>query len=219
MLLQQKQATSEDSNMDGDINKLAELFKEFPGIGERQAKRFVYFLLHKNNSYVKMLGESVLAIKNSVHQCTSCFLFFQSNSESLCEVCRNTETDKSLLLVVEKDADYENIKKSKMYKGMYFILGSLVPIVTKDTPSFVRLNELLKVVKERCEEDNLHEVILAFSLNPQGEHTDTYLREQLNNLQKQYNFKISSFGRGLSTGSELEYTDSQTIKNALSNRN
>jgi recombinational DNA repair protein RecR len=30
--------------------------------------------------------------------------------------------------------------------------------------------------------------------------------------------KITSLGRGLSTGSELEYADSETIKNALESR-
>jgi recombinational DNA repair protein RecR len=38
------------------VEKLAELFKEFPGIGERQAKRFVYFLMFKNPSYTDNLS-------------------------------------------------------------------------------------------------------------------------------------------------------------------
>ena len=33
------------------IEKLTEVFKEFPGIGERQAKRFVYFLMSRNSAY------------------------------------------------------------------------------------------------------------------------------------------------------------------------
>ena len=45
-----------------------------------------------------------------------------------------------------------------------------------------------------------------------------YLRELLSPLQKKYNFNIVSLGRGLSTGTELEYSDSETIKNALKNR-
>jgi hypothetical protein len=48
------------------IDKLAEQFKEFPGIGERQSKRFVYFLLHKNPNYVKELGDNILMIKNLI---------------------------------------------------------------------------------------------------------------------------------------------------------
>ena len=204
--------------MNSPIEELAKYFKEFPGIGERQAKRFVYFLLHKNPVYVKELGDQILELKNEISQCPSCFLFFQSNGQKLCETCRDEKVDASSLLIVEKDADFESIKRSRTYFGQYFILGGLVPIVTKETPNFVRIKELLKTVEERAKRDGLKEIIIALSLNPQGEHTDMYLREILSPLQKKYNFKIVSLGRGLSTGTELEYSDSETIKNALQNR-
>jgi recombination protein RecR len=206
------------------IEKLANYFKEFPGIGERQAKRFVYFLLHKNPQYVKELGDEILILKNLIHQCPSCFLFFKGQKNELCDTCKDIKTDKSSLLIVEKDADFENIKKSKKYNGMYFILGGLAPIITKDTPNFLRLKELLKTIEDRCKDnkvDNqnrLQEIIIALSLSPQGEHTDMYLREKMDVLKNKYNLKIVSLGRGLSTGTELEYSDNETIKNALSNR-
>ncbi len=200
------------------IEELAQYFKEFPGIGERQAKRFVYFLLHKNPTYVKELGDKILALKNSIKQCPSCFIFFQGNDSKLCETCGNPKTDRTSLLIVEKDADFESIKRSKTYSGMYFILGGLIPIVTKETPNFVRTKELLRTVEDRAKKDGLKEVIIALSLNPQGEHTDMYLREILSTLQKNHNFNIVSLGRGLSTGTELEYSDNETIKNALRNR-
>ncbi len=200
------------------IEKLTEHFKEFPGIGERQAKRFVYFLLHKNPSYVKELGDKILDIKNTIHQCPSCFLFFQSKQDQLCDICSNSKTDKTSLLIVEKDADYENIRRSKNYNGLYFILGGLVPIVTKETPNYIRIKELTRKIEIEAKKNNLKEVVIALSLNPQGEHTDMYLREILSSPEKKYNFKIVSLGRGLSTGTELEYSDSETIKNALRNR-
>jgi recombination protein RecR len=82
----------------------------------------------------------------------------------------------------------------------------------------VRTNELIKTIEERCQKEGLKEIILALSLNPQGEYTDTHLRELIFPLEKKYNLKIVSLGRGLSTGTELEYSDSETIKNALRNR-
>ena len=186
--------------MEDPIEKLSQYFKEFPGIGERQAKRFVYFLLHKNPNYVKELGDSIMILKNLIHQCPSCFLFFKGDHDELCEVCKNPKTDKTSLLIIEKDADYENIKKSKNYSGMYFILGGLVPIVTKETPNFVRIKELISAISNKAINNNLKEIIIALSLNPQGEHTDMYLREKISPLQEKYKFKIVSLGRGLSTG-------------------
>lgn len=200
------------------IEKLAEIFKEFPGIGERQAKRFVYFLLHKNPNYVKELGDEILSLRNSINQCPSCFLFFQGPKGSTCETCSSTKTDKAVLMIVEKDADFESIKRSKNYSGAYFILGGLVPIVTKETPSFVRIKELISKVENLAKENTLKEIIIALSLNPQGEHTDMYLRETLSSVEKKYGLNIVPLGKGLSTGTELEYSDSETIKNALKNR-
>lgn len=206
--------------MDNQIEKLAKYFKEFPGIGERQAKRFVYFLLHKNKQYLTDLSKGIISIKENIKQCPSCFIFFEVNSDGqkLCKNCSNNKTDRSSILIVEKDADYESILKSKTYNGMYFILGGLVPIVTKETPSFIHLNELFKIIEERAQDKILKEIIIALSLNPQGEHTDMYLREMFSTLQKKFDLKIVSLGRGLSTGTELEYSDSETIKNAFKNR-
>ena len=90
-----------------------------------------------------------------------------------------------------------------------------MPVVEKDTKSRVRVEELKQKIKKV---DGLKEVILAFSLNPQGEHTDQYVREQLKEMTDKLNIKISSLGRGLSTGTELEYSDNDTLKNALKNR-
>jgi recombination protein RecR len=204
--------------MQDPIEKLAQYFKEFPGIGERQAKRFVYFLLHKNPTYVKELADEILFLKNIIHQCPSCYLFFQGDKDQLCNTCKDPKTDKTSLLIIEKDADFENIKRSKNYSGMYFILGGLAPIVTKETPSFLRLKELLSTIENRAKNNQLKEIIIALSLNPQGEHTDMYLREKISPLEDKYNLRIVSLGRGLSTGTELEYSDSETIKNALLNR-
>lgn len=200
------------------IEKLTEIFKEFPGIGERQARRFVYFLMFKNSSYSQNLSSLLLDLKKEVAQCTECFRFFllNSNASKKCEICSNPNIDTGLLMVVEKDSDLESVHKSRVYNGKYFILGGVVPVVEKNTNSRVRIEELKAKIKK--EKGTLKEVILAFSLNPQGDHTDQYVREQIAQTAKSENVKISSLGRGLSTGTELEYSDNDTIKNALKNR-
>ncbi len=200
------------------IEKLAALFARFPGIGARQSKRFVYFLLHQNPTYLEELTRGVSELKKLVRQCESCFVFFDSLNEKLCDVCRNPKTDPSILLVVEKDSDYESIKRSHTYGGFYFVLGGLVPIVEKEVEKLIRLRELKKVITERGKNKILKEVILAFALTPQGEHSDTYIHQSLAELKETYDLKISSLGRGLSTGTEIEYSDNETLKNALQNR-
>ncbi|MEI6580891.1 MAG: toprim domain-containing protein [bacterium] len=200
------------------IEKLTEVFKEFPGIGERQAKRFVYFLMSRNPAYTENLNLLIKDLKKEIFQCKDCFRFFiNKNKNEVCEICSNPNTDSSILMVVEKDSDLESVRKSRVYHGKYFVLGGLVPIVEKNTKNMVRVNELVNQIKIQAK-SGLKEIILAFSLNPQGDHTDLYIRNQIKNIAETYDIKISSLGRGLSTGTELEYSDNDTIKNALKNR-
>ncbi len=199
------------------IDQLTELFKEFPGIGERQAKRFVYFLMSRNEAYINNLNKNIEELKKNITQCSECYKFFlfKNSSQNICEICSNPNTEDDKLMVLEKDSDLESIRKSRVYGGKYFVLGGLVPIVEKNTLRNIRTDKLLEKIKK---EKNLQEIILAFSLSPQGDHTDTYIRNQIKNICEELNIKISSLGRGLSTGTELEYSDNETLKNALKNR-
>ncbi len=210
------------------VEKLTEIFKEFPGIGERQARRFVYFLMFRNGEYSNNLSKLILELKKEASQCKECFKFFLSGKtkKNVCEICDNPNTDSSLLMIVEKDSDLESIQKSRVYHGKYFILGGLVPIVEKNTKSRVRISELQeKIKRDFMKPARPHdssgaggEIILAFSISPQGDHTDSYVLEQLKDTAEKSGIKISSLGKGLSTGTELEYSDNDTLKNALKNR-
>lgn len=201
------------------IDKLAEIFKEFPGIGERQARRFVYFLMARNGIYSENLAKSILELKKDITKCNDCFRFFlkkdQNIKNNLCNICSNLNIDNSLLMIVEKDSDLESILKSRTYNGKYFVLGGLIPIADTKTLSFIRLPELREKITNL---KSLKEIILAFSISPQGDHTDFYLRNEFKDFCEKNNILISSLGRGLSTGTELEYSDNETLKNALKNR-
>ena len=114
-------------------------------------------------------------------------------------------------MIVEKDVDLDNVERSGVFDGLYFVLGGTVPILDEEPHKKVRSNELLKYIKSK----NFEEIILATSANPDGDHTGEYIHR----LLKDSGANISTLGRGLSTGSELEYSDQETIKNAFENRN
>jgi len=201
------------------INKLAELFKDFPGIGPRQAKRFVYYLLSRNNGYLDNLSKLISELRREIKNCPSCFRFFPNDAakSTLCSICRDKDRDTSSLMIVARDVDFEAIEKSHSYTGFYFILGGTVPILEKEPEKKVRVKELAARVKARAAE-GLKEIIIATSVNPEGENTHDFLTALLLPVTKQFNIKLSGLGRGLSTGTELEYSDSDTIKSALKNR-
>ena len=201
--------------MNNNIEKLAELFKAFPGIGSRQAKRFVFFILASGGNYAEKLAKEILEIKKGIRNCAMCYRYFEgSEDREFCSRCVNPKIDKSLILIVEKDSDLEAIERSHTYNGLFFVLGSLIPIAEKETLMRARINEL----REKIEKSIPTEIIFAFSANPQGEHTDTYLREIFRSFTETHKIKMTTLGRGLSTGTELEYSDKDTIKNALQGR-
>jgi recombination protein RecR len=198
-----------------DLEKLTEYFREFPGIGPRQAKRFVYFLLRKNDNYIKELSNLIPKIKQNTAVCSRCQKYFtKRHNENLCDICSSKNRDPSKLMIVARDTDLETIEKSGSFNGFYFVLGGLLPHLEEDAQKFIRikeLKELLLLTKEKAKE-----IILALNANPDGDNTANYLKKF---LSKEFsNVKISVLGRGLSTGSELEYADKETIFNALENR-
>lgn len=202
-----------------DLEKLTELFKQFPGIGERQAKRFVYFLLRKSPRYREELTEAIKTITSNIQQCPESFQYFSPKikGQILSPILLDTSRDKGKLVVVERDSDLEAIERSGAYDGHYFVLGGSIPILEKEPNKVVRLHELLDQVSKRTQQKTLREVILAFSLTPQGEHTEDIVKQALLHMLGS-EIKISTLGRGLSTGSELEYTDKTTLDNAFQNR-
>lgn len=194
-----------------NFDKLIEYFLKFPGVGPRQAKRFVYFLAGENKEYVDYLAKLIAETKNGTRQCLNCFRHFESKNGGvdLCAICSSLNRDFSQIMVVEKDVDFENIERTGAFSGKYFILGGVVSL-SGNNSSEVRLKELFEKVKKESPE----EVILATSATAEGENTNRYIERILEPLK----IKITRLGRGLSTGAELEYSDSETISNALKNR-
>ena len=200
------------------IAKLEEIFRHFPGIGPRQAKRFVYHLLTRSNNDVAELSKLVHELKQHIQVCQSCFRFFPLGNkvpQITCSICSNENRDHQTVMIVSRDIDMEAVEKSRAYSGIYFILGGSVPILDDQPDTRIRQSELLKRINELS---NIKEIILATSVNPEGEHTAMYLSSLLKPLSASLGFKISTLGRGLSTGTELEYSDSETLKSALENR-
>lgn len=202
------------------INQLTDLFKKFPGIGPRQARRFVYYLLSADQSIIDQMSEKIKNLKQSIKQCSECQRYFNNSytpKSSFCKICSDPTRDKGSLLIVEKDIDLEAVERSGSYKGYYFVLGGTVPILDPNPEIHVRFPLLLSKLENKIKE-GLSEIIVALAVTTEGEHTAHWLAAKLEPLALQAGIKISFPGRGLSTGSELEYADSETIKNALKNR-
>ncbi len=199
------------------IDKLTELFSKFPGIGPRQAKRFVYFLLSRNGGYPVELARAIENLRSEISQCTQCQRFFVSPEHGqgvlVCSICADDTRDASMLMIVSRDVDLEAVEKSGSFRGYYFVLGGVIPILDKEPEKRIRIDDLQQTINKR--KVGLKEIILAMNANNDGENTAEFIKEKFGKLD---NIQFSTLGRGLSTGAELEYADPETLKNAFLHR-
>lgn len=204
------------------IERLTKLFLRFPGIGERQARRFAYFILAEEMGYTEALAQAIRSARAHAHTCTRCLRIFEGD-DNLCTICADESRDQSVLIVVEKSQDISAFS-SIDYHGLFFNLGGLIPIVQKNVMDGTNIAALQKRVQaeavlkkadsldeltDNANAPHLEEIILAFPLTPNGEHTDSVVRERL--LQIVPEVRITSLGRGLATGTELEYADPTSL--------
>ena len=194
------------------LSVLVEKFVRFPGIGPRQAGRFVQFLLRSSPQYRRELANAILGL-SSTRRCASC-MRFHTGEDDACAICGSPERDASLLALVASDTDLDALEKSGAFRGTYFVVGGTISLAT-ERASVLRERELLDSIPERIEL-GLREVILAFPANPEGDYTASVLRSIITGSFP--GVTVSMLGRGLSTGSELEYADPDTLKSALSGR-
>src|SRR5258708_3801731 len=96
------------------IDKLIEHFRQFPSIGPRQARRFVYFLLTQPTSFRHALAHELTELGKHIEVCSSCYHFFPlgksqksaAKDTSLCAICANPDRDHSQLMIVSRDVDF-----------------------------------------------------------------------------------------------------------------
>lgn len=204
-----------------NLDKLTSYFEKFPGIGGRQAKRFAFHILTMDSSATAELANLISNLKTTVIECASCHRFFSGSGgdANLCSICMGQNRDHSKLMIVTQDTDINAIERSGIYDGLYFVLGGTLPLLHSEDAKRLRGGTLKSTVEARIPA-GLSEIILAFAVNPDGENTGRYVESILLPLFTALTNPpvISQLGRGLSTGSELEYADPETIKNALKNR-
>lgn len=194
------------------IDELASAFSRLPGIGPRQAKRFVYHLLATPLAERVNLADLITSLGAHVHQCPDCLRFYNGSKSNVCGYCEDRRRDDAMLMLVEKDQDLIAVERAGTYKGRYFVLGGVLTLTGKGA---IREKELIQVLEKRIK-NGLKEVVLALSATSEGEHTADHIRIMLAPYRDL--IKTSILGRGLATGSELEYSDSETLRAALAGR-
>ncbi|HJW53245.1 MAG TPA: recombination mediator RecR [Burkholderiaceae bacterium] len=191
------------------LDKLVDALRRLPGIGPRSAQRIAFHLLQHDRDAAVRLGESLLAAVQAIRRCVRCNTLTELE---VCETCANSKRDAHLLCVVESPADQLMIEQSMAYSGLYFVLlGRLSPL-DGIGPREIQMERLL----ERATDGIVREVIVATSFTPEGDATAHYVGELLRGRDSE--LAITRLARGVPAGAELEYTDVNTIAQAMLDR-
>ena len=190
------------------LQDLIEAFKQLPGIGVKSAQRIVFYLLQSNTEKALFLAETLNNSLESVRECTICRMY---SEEELCEICKDDKRDQSTLCIVETPADLIALENTMQFNGRYFVLmGHLSPI-DGIGPDELKINQLV----ELFDQNSINEIIIATSPTVDGEATAAYIASVAQN----FNIKPTRIAYGVPFGGEIEYVDSNTLIQAILNRN
>ena len=189
------------------VARLIDALQRLPGIGPKTAQRLTFYMLKRPTAEVSELGEALLAVKQKIVYCRTCF---NVTDEDPCRICTDLRRDDHVICVVEEPNDLLAMERTGEYRGRYHVLlGALSPL-DGIGPDDLKIRELLA----RLDGKDTAEVILATNPNVEGEATALYLAKLLRPLA----VRITRIARGLPVGGDLEYADQVTLSKALEGR-
>jgi recombination protein RecR len=191
-------------------------FEKLPGIGKKSAERIAYHLLKVDKTEALSLADSVRAVKENVRYCKECYNLAE---EELCEICRSTNRNRTVLCVVEQPRDIVLLEQTGKFDGLYHVLlGRLSPL-EKVTPEQLTIAALI----DRLKSGTFTEIVMATNPTVEGDQTAYYIMQQLAALPNTafssgVKPNITRLARGIVTGSDLQFANKEMLADALTER-
>jgi recombination protein RecR len=201
------------------IKKIIDYFMRLPGIGPRQASRFAYNLLDEDTESIRGFSSALLELADSAGRCDECARSIDKGAGAIdtAKLCVTCSGPIKSILVIEKDQDLETISKSGEWRDSYHVLGGTVSLLNEKTRVTERIKSLYERLGKRTKDGHV-EVVLATSATTEGDATALYIERVLEPYTKNNSATVTKLGRGISTGTEMEFADTDTLKNAIQNR-
>lgn len=203
------------------LRQVADFLQRFPGIGEKSAQRLAFYLLRMPEEDLKNFASHVSELKTKTKRCCVCM---NLTEEEVCGICDDTGRDSSKITVVEDVMDLLSLETGRIYDGLYHVLHGRIDPLNHVGPDDIFLSELFTRVTPRTNGKKhpqvVTEVILATNPDMEGEATAMYIRNRLQELEKEHGFTltVTRLGYGMPMGGNLEYADYMTLSKALENR-
>ena len=187
------------------IDNLIKQLSYLPGVGKKSARKLALYIINSGKSID--LAHTIIEAKNKLKLCSNCYNITENN---ICNICSDSNRKDDTLLVVESFNDLIIFEQLGYFKGKYHVLGGLLNPLEGIGPYDLKITEL----KNRISKENIKEIILGLGSSVEGDTTSLFIKKQISKLH----IKISVLAKGIPVGSEIEYTDEITLKQALENR-
>jgi recombination protein RecR len=191
------------------LARLIDNLANLPGVGNRTAERYAYYIFRHDKSIAEKLSRSLSDLHGSIKVCPKTFALIDTEQE-FSPLYSAPSRDKTTVAVVAEPFDIIAIENTSSYKGTYHVLGGLISPLDGIGPEQLHISELVN----RAKADNVKEIIIATNASVEGETTAMYIQKQLNNS----GVKLTRLARGLPIGIDLEYADQITLTRALEGR-
>jgi len=193
------------------LEKLIDELGRLPGVGQRTAERYAYYLLRADQRINDSLATAVHDIHALVKTCPITFALIDADEE-VSSLYSDSDRDKKLIAVVEEPLDIVALERTGLFKGTYHVLGGAMSPIDGIGPEQLHIPELLKRVRE----DEVGELIIATNASVEGESTALFLQKHIRDAG--LDVKMSRLARGIPVGVDLEYADQITLGHALDGR-
>jgi recombination protein RecR len=189
------------------LARLIAEFEKLPGIGPKSAQRMAFYILRVSAEDAGQLASAIVDVKERIRFCTECFNF---SDQDLCDICRDTKRDATMLCVVAETRDLMAMERTNEFRGLYHVLQGVISPQEGIMPDMLRIREMFP----RIAKHGVTEVIIATNPTVEGDATAYYLAK----LLKPLGLRVTRIAHGLPAGGDMDYADQATLVSALTYR-
>ena len=189
------------------LQKAVSQIARFPGVGNRTASRLIFWLVQQDPQVAIDIGSALCELPTKIKRCNSCFTL---THEEQCPICANSKRVSKIICVVERAQDIEKIESTGAFDGTYHVLGGSLSPLEGIGPDQLRITELL----HRLKNTETTEILIAVDPDTEGDATALYLAH----IIKPLDIQVTRIAYGIAAGTEIEFANSTTLRQALENR-
>jgi recombination protein RecR len=189
------------------LERLKDEFRKLPGIGPRSAERLAFHVLRESRDAAALLAAAILAVKDNVIHCGTCFNLTESDP---CPICEDPRRDHAEIWVVEQPKDLAALEATGLIRGVYHVLMGHIAPLEGVGPGDLTIDALVK----RAKSPDVREVVLATNPTLEGDGTALHIESLLADTA----VTLTRPARGLPVGSQLEYASVAMLESAIRGR-